>query len=221
MGAGRTELLRCLFGLDEVRRGRIKVGACFGPASPARRWAQGVGLLSEDRKQEGLATSLSVADNVTLSRLRGFGPAGFVLPRRQAEATRRWIDRLNIRCLGPEQTVSALSGGNQQKVAVARLLQHDVDVLLLDEPTRGIDVAAKATVYQLIDELAAGSAAEGRRPKAVLMVSSYLPELLGICDRIAVMCRGLLSDARPSGDWNEQAIIAAAIATDGHPPGDS
>ena len=96
-----------------------------------------------------------------------------------------------------------------------------MDVLLLDEPTRGIDVAAKATVYQLIDELAAGSAAEGRRPKAVLMVSSYLPELLGICDRIAVMCRGVLSEARPSGDWNEQAIIAAAIATDGLQPGDS
>jgi ribose transport system ATP-binding protein len=131
LGAGRTELLRCLFGLDAVRRGSIRVGVHTGPASPLRRWRQGVGLLSEDRKREGLALALSLADNVTLSRLDGFGPWGLVLPRRQAAATRRWIDRLRIRCQGPGQTVSALSGGNQQKVALARLLEHVVDVLLL------------------------------------------------------------------------------------------
>ena len=208
MGAGRTELLRCIFGLDVVRRGTIKVGMHLGPASPVRRWEQGVGLLSEDRKQEGLALSLSVADNVTLSRLRGLGPAGLISPRRQAAATRRWVERLDIRCRGPEQVVAALSGGNQQKVALARLLQHDVDVLLLDEPTRGIDVAAKATLYRIIDELAAGG--EGSPPKAVLMVSSYLPELTGICDRIAVMCRGQLGPAHPVGEVDERALMREA-----------
>ncbi len=208
MGAGRTELLRCVFGLEAVRRGRVKVGAFVGPASPAVRWRQGVGLLSEDRKQEGLALPLSVADNVTLSRLDGFGPWRLVLPGRQSEATRGWIERLGIRCLGPAQRTSDLSGGNQQKVALARLLQHDVDVLLLDEPTRGIDVGAKATIYRLIDDLAAG--ANGHAPKAVLMVSSYLPELLGVCDRIAVMCRGRLGPARPVADVDEHSLMREA-----------
>ncbi len=115
VGAGRTELLRSLFGLDPVRKGRIQLGVYTGPASPVRRWMQGAGILSEDRKEEGLALSLTVADNVTLSRLTGFGPLGLVLPSRQARATHRWIEQLGIRCRGPGQPVSSLSGGNQQE----------------------------------------------------------------------------------------------------------
>ena len=210
VGAGRTELLRSLFGLEPVKRGRIKLGVYTGPASPVRRWMQGAGLLSEDRKEEGLALSLSVADNVTLSKLKGFGPLGLVLPGKQDKATRRWLKRLDIRCLGPRQPVSSLSGGNQQKVALARLLQHDVDVLLLDEPTRGIDVAAKALVYKLINELASGSPADGQQPKAVLMVSSYLPELMGVCDRVAVMCRGKLGPTYPIDEINEHKLMLEA-----------
>ncbi len=210
VGAGRTELLRCLFGLEPVKRGRIRLGVYTGPASPVRRWMQGAGILSEDRKEEGLALSLSVADNVTLSKLKGFGPLGLVLPSRQDKATRRWLERLDIRCLGPRQSVSSLSGGNQQKVALARLLQHDVDVLLLDEPTRGIDVAAKALVYKLINSLASGSLAEGRKPKAVLMVSSYLPELMGVCDRVAVMCRGKLGPTYRIDEVNEHKLMLEA-----------
>jgi ribose transport system ATP-binding protein len=171
---------------------------------------QGAGLLSEDRKEEGLALSLSVADNVTLSKLKDFGPFGLVLPGKQDKATRRWLKRLDIRCLGPRQLVSSLSGGNQQKVALARLLQHDVDVLLLDEPTRGIDVAAKALVYKLINELASGSPAEGHQPKAILMVSSYLPELMGVCDRVAVMCRGRLGPTYPIDEVNEHKLMLEA-----------
>jgi len=208
VGAGRTELLRTLFGLMPVRSGTVRIGAYYGPASPTRRWAQGVGILSEDRKEEGLALSMSVADNMTLSKLKGFGPLGLVLPGRQAAAARRWVDRLDIRCRGPRQRLLDLSGGNQQKVAVARMLQHDVDILLLDEPTRGIDVAAKATLYKLIDELTCG--ADGREPKAVLMVSSYLPELLGVCDRIAVMCRGRLGPARNAADVTEKDLMLEA-----------
>jgi ribose transport system ATP-binding protein len=210
VGAGRTELLRSLFGLESVKRGRIRLGVYTGPASPVRRWMQGAGILSEDRKEEGLALSLSVADNVTLSRLKGFGPLGLVLPSRQNKATQHWLERLDIRCLGPRQSVSSLSGGNQQRVALARLLQHDVDVLLLDEPTRGIDVAAKAMIYKLIDALASGSATEGRAPKAVLMVSSYLPELMGVCDRVAVMCRGRLGLTHPIDEVDEHKLMLEA-----------
>jgi len=210
IGAGRTELLRSLFGLDPVRAGQIKLGLYTGPASPVRRWMQGAGILSEDRKEEGLALALSIADNVTLSKLRGFGPLGLVLPSRQDKAAKRWIKELGIRCRGPKQSVLSLSGGNQQRVALARLLQHDVDVFLLDEPTRGIDVAAKALIYKLIDKLASGSPTEGREPKAVLMVSSYLPELLGVCDRVAVMCRGKLGPTHPIDQVDEHKLMLEA-----------
>jgi ribose transport system ATP-binding protein len=164
---------------------------------------QGIGFLSEDRKGEGLALALSVADNVTLSRLDGMGPWRTVLPGRQRAATARWIDTLKIRCADADQAVTELSGGNQQKVALARLLHHDVDVLLLDEPTRGIDVASKAQIYEVIDALAS-------RGKAVLLVSSYLPELLGVCDRIAMMTRGVLGPARPACELNEHRLLMEA-----------
>jgi ribose transport system ATP-binding protein len=203
VGSGRTELLRALFGLDKVRSGEIRVGAHVGPASPARRLAQGVGMLSEDRKGEGLAATMSIADNLTLSKLSGFGPLGMVLPGRQRAAAARWIERLAIKCRHPSQPVSALSGGNQQKVALARMLHHDVDVLLLDEPTRGVDVASRAEVYRVIDEMAAKGC-------AVLVVSSYLPELFGICDRIAVMRRGRLGEARPVGEIDQHGVLVEA-----------
>ncbi len=201
VGAGRTELLRAVFGLDPVQSGTVRVAAYSGPASPAQRWSQGVGLVSEDRKIEGLALDLSIADNLTLTRL-----PTWVSPAAQAADSRRWIERLGVRCAHPLQAIRELSGGNQQKVAIARLLHHDVDVLLLDEPTRGIDVGAKQTIYQAIDELACSG-------KAVLVVSSYLPELLGICDRIAVMTRGVLGPARPVAEWDEHKIMLAATAT--------
>jgi len=215
MGAGRTELLRAVFGLEPVMSGRIKVGGYVGPASPSRRWLQGVGMVSEDRSREGLAVNLTIADNLTMPRLRGLGPFGLVLPRRQHQASRPWIDRLGIRCTSPSQPVDALSGGNQQKVAVARLLFADVDVLLLDEPTRGIDVGSKAHIYRLIDELARGDLESGRAPRAVLLISSYLPELLGTCDRIAVMCRGRLGEARPVQELDEHRIMLQATGAEG------
>jgi ribose transport system ATP-binding protein len=210
VGAGRTEFLRCLFGLAPVKSGKIRLGVYTGPASPLRRWSQGAGMLSEDRQREGLVFSLSIADNVTLSKLKGFGPFGFVLPGRQDRAALRWLEQLDIRCEGPRQSVVSLSGGNQQKVALARLLQHDVDVLLLDEPTRGIDVAAKASIYRLIDKLATGSPEQGRAPKAILMVSSYLPELRGVCDRVAVMCRGRLGAAHRVNEVDEHTLMLEA-----------
>ena len=201
VGAGRTELLRSLFGLAAVRSGKIKFGAYVGASSPAGRWSQGMGMVSEDRKAEGLALSLSLSDNITLSKL-----PPFLSPSRQDELSMRWIDRLKIRCRSPRQSAGDLSGGNQQKLAVARLLLHDVDVLLLDEPTRGIDVGSKAQIYQVMDELACAG-------KAVLMVSSYLPELMGVCDRIAVMCRGVLGDAKPVKELTEHQIMLEATGS--------
>src|SRR4029453_9526927 len=130
-------------------------------------------------------------------------------PERQRRAAATWIERLSVRCAGPSQPVSELSGGNQQKVALARLLYHGVDVLVLDEPTRGIDVSSKAQIYALIDELVAGTARPA--PKGVLLVSSYLPELLGVCDRVAVMFRGRLQAARPVADLTESDLMVATM----------
>ncbi|MEQ8762799.1 MAG: sugar ABC transporter ATP-binding protein [Planctomycetota bacterium] len=214
IGAGRTTLLRTIFGLAPVAAGSVRVGTYSGHASPGRRWDQGVGLVSEDRKGEGLATSLPIGDNLTLSHLEGLGPGPLVWPKRRDDAAARWIDKLRIKCLGPGQKVQELSGGNQQKVALARLLHHDVDVWLLDEPTRGIDVGSKAEIFRLIDGLAAGSGAVDEGRKAVLMVSSYLPELLGVCDRIAVMSRGRLSEARAVSELDEHQILRAATGAE-------
>jgi len=203
VGAGRTELLRCIFGLDRVRHGDLRVLGFSGFRAPPARIDQGVGFLSEDRKAEGLATGLSLAENLTLSGTAPLGPRGLVFPRRRRAAAERWIRELSIRAHDADQPIGELSGGNQQKVALARLLHQDADVFLLDEPTRGIDVGSKAQIYELIDRLAA-------RGKAVLLVSSYLPEVLGICDRIAVMRRGRLGPARPTAELDERAVLMEA-----------
>jgi ribose transport system ATP-binding protein len=198
VGAGRSELLRAIFGLDPVRRGTVRIAAAIDTATPGDRWAQGVGLLSEDRKSEGLALDLSLTENLTLPRL----PA-WIRPAALAGETSTWIEKLGVRCSGPGQLAGQLSGGNQQKIALGRLLRNGADVLLLDEPTRGVDIGAKQNIYRLIDDLANSG-------KAVLMVSSYLPELLGTCDRIAVMCRGVLGPARPVAECDEHQIMLAA-----------
>ncbi|MFC1760648.1 sugar ABC transporter ATP-binding protein [Planctomycetota bacterium] len=206
VGAGRTEFLRALFGLEAVRSGEIQIGCYSGHANPGQRWQQGIGLLSENRKEEGLALGLSLADNVTLTRMGPLESLGLLSLRRQKRMTKQWIETLDIRCQGPDQVMGSLSGGNQQKAALARLLYHGADVLLLDEPTRGIDVAAKATIYEVLDRLTSGDSDKG-----VIMVSSYIPELLGVCDRIAVMCRGYLGPVLPVKELDEQKLIRAAI----------
>jgi ribose transport system ATP-binding protein len=203
VGAGRTELLRCIFGLDPVQKGAIKVIGMSGFRSPPARIEQGVGFLSEDRKGEGLASLLSLAENLTLSKTGTLGPPGLILPERRKAAAERWMRALSIRAKSADQPVADLSGGNQQKVALGRLLHQDADVLLLDEPTRGIDVGSKAQIYEQIDRLATSG-------KAVLVVSSYLPELLGMCDRIAVMRRGRLGPAHAAAELDERAVLMEA-----------
>jgi ribose transport system ATP-binding protein len=200
-GSGRTELLRVIFGLDPVLRGELKIGQFRGYALPDERWRQGVGMLSEDRKNEGLALELSIADNLTLTHL-----PKIVSDQVQERAAAAEILKAGVKCRDAGQTVGELSGGNQQKVAFARLLYHDVDILLLDEPTRGIDVGSKQQIYSLIDELA-------RSGKAVLMVSSYLPELLGVCDRIAVMSKGVLGPATEVRLLDQEKLMQEAVGS--------
>jgi len=208
MGSGRTELVRALFGLDAATGGEITIkGKRFdvGNAQPVARLRQGVGYVSEDRKGEGLSLPLSVADNLTATSLSSVATRwGWLDLERQYDRARHWIDALHIRARSPAERVRTLSGGNQQKVVIGRLLDQDADVLLLDEPTRGVDIGSKEQVYAVITQ----SAAEG---KAVLMVSSYLPELFGVCDRLAVMRRGRLSAVRPIHEWTPESVLAAAI----------
>ncbi|MFP6584754.1 MAG: sugar ABC transporter ATP-binding protein [Candidatus Hydrogenedentota bacterium] len=213
VGAGRTEMLRCLFGLDKSTTGTVerasgKTLKCAA-LSPERARALGLDLLSENRKEEGLATTMSISANTTLgtlsryAALKGFGLLSL---RRESYAVEQRIADVGIRCEGPSQITDQLSGGNQQKVAFARIVEQDADILLLDEPTRGVDVGSKIEIYKLINRLAASG-------KGIVFVSSYLPELLGVCDRIAVMHRGELSEARPATDWTEHEIME--IATSG------
>ncbi|MCS1407058.1 MAG: Ribose import ATP-binding protein RbsA [Verrucomicrobia subdivision 3 bacterium] len=208
VGAGRTETLRTCFGLDRLTSGRVRVaGEESTEGTPRLRLRQGMGLLSENRKGEGLLLNQSIANNLTMTRFEPFSKFGFIRHADQSRAANQWIDRLGVRTSGARQTIGELSGGNQQKVAIGRLLHHDADILLFDEPTRGIDVGSKAQIYQLVNELA-------KQGKAILFVSSYLPELLGVCDTIGVMCRGMLKEVRPAEGWDEEQILAVAIGQD-------
>ena len=208
VGAGRTELLRCLFALDVVRQGTVKV-AQYSPAhSPRSRIRAGMGFVSEDRKREGLAQSRSIADNATYTKLQPYSRWGCLNLRRRRTAVDQWMQRLQIKARSQEQAIEELSGGNQQKVALARVLHQDADVLLLDEPTRGIDVRTKAEIYRLMGELAA-------QGKAILFVSSYLTELLAVCDRVAIMSRGRLREIRAASEWTEETALSVAVAGDG------
>jgi ribose transport system ATP-binding protein len=204
VGAGRTELLRAIFALDPVRRGQVRVGAIFPNHSSAARLRAGLALVSEDRKGEGLAQTRSIADNITYGRLQPYAHWGWLNLNERRRAVAEWMQQLEIKADSPELSVEALSGGNQQKVALARALHQQADVLLLDEPTRGIDVGTKATIYRLIGELAAGG-------KSILFVSSYFEELLRVCDRIGVMSRGRLREIRPADAWTKESLLSRAI----------
>ena len=213
MGSGRTQFVRTIFGLERAESGTVRLRGEFVSASggtPALRLMQELGYLSEDRKGEGLALTLSVADNVTITRFSSCARWGWLNLSRQKQQAETLTNKLAVKARTMQQAVSTLSGGNQQKISVARLLHQNADVLLLDEPTRGIDIGSKAQVYQTIAECAANG-------KAILMVSSYLPELFGMCDRLAVMSRGRLSAPRPIDDWSPESVMQAAIGGNANP----
>jgi ribose transport system ATP-binding protein len=207
MGSGRTPLLRAIFGLEPPASGTISVNKKAlpkGRSTPAMRLIEGVGYLSEDRKGDGLTLNQSLADNVTVTKFDTCSRWGWLDLSTQRRQVEKLVDALNIKTRNVQQSVGALSGGNQQKVVVARLLHQDADVLLLDEPTRGIDIGSKAQVYETIAECTLQN-------KAVLMVSSYLPELFGMCDRLAVMSRGRLSEVKSIDRWTPESVLATAV----------
>jgi len=208
IGSGRTEFLRALLALDPVRRGEVRIAGKFSAPRVAARMRSGLALVSEDRKGEGLALGLSIADNATLSRLSPYQRAGWLRLGARRQAVAGLMQQFQVKAASPEQSVAELSGGNQQKVALARVAHQGADILLLDEPTRGIDVGTKAEIYRRMGQWAADG-------KAIIFVSSYLPELLAVCDRIGVMARGRLREIRPAGDWNEESIMACAVAGEG------
>jgi len=215
IGAGRTETLRAMFGLDPVAGGTLELaGIDVTGWTPRDQLRCGMALLSEDRKQEGLLLNRSIAENLLLTRHSAVSRFGFIRPHAERHMALDWMERLEVKAQHERQAVGELSGGNQQKVAFGRLLYHQARLLLLDEPTRGIDVGSKASIYRRIGR----AAHQGR---TVVIVSSYIPELIGVCDTIAVCCRGEVVAVRPVADWTEHDLVAAAIGqgTDpGQPP---
>lgn len=198
-------MARACFGLDRVTGGRVAVWSReHTHSNPSERLRDRVGFLSENRKEEGLLLQRSIADNLMLTRYSPATRWGFIRRRLQGTLAGDSIRQLGVRSRDCWQSVGELSGGNQQKVFLGRLIHHQAEILLLDEPTRGIDVGSKAEIYRLIQSLAG-------QGKAVLFISSYLPELMGVCDTLAVMCRGSLGAKRPVCEWTEHAVIEAAL----------
>jgi ribose transport system ATP-binding protein len=205
MGAGRTELLECLFGTSpEAPVGRIMLdGEEVHFASPADAKRAGVALVTEDRKRLGLFPQLNVRENITICMLEEAAAASLISGRKEREVARESIAQLNIKTTGTEAAITGLSGGNQQKAIIARWLRTRPKVLLLDDPTRGVDVGAKAELYRVIDELC-------RKGLGIIVTSSELPELITLCDRILVLCEGRLTGTFQRSEFTEQALMEAA-----------
>ena len=212
MGAGRTELARLVFGADRRDSGELIVhGQRADIRSPADAVRLGIAYLSEDRKGLGLATGLDVEANLLLPSLARFtGALGHIDRRAGQAAAQGFVQRLGIRTPSLSQTVARLSGGNQQKIALAKWLLRDCDILIVDEPTRGIDVGAKAEIHRLLRELAASG-------KSLIVISSELPELLGLAHRILVMCEGRISGELAAADATQEALMALATRRETQP----
>ena len=204
MGAGRTEVMRALFGLDPIDAGQVEI---HGRPAPIRAVRDAIGramvMLSEDRRRYGLIPVRDVRENVMLAGLERVIHGGYLHRRQERELVTALCRRMNVKTPSLETTVEALSGGNQQKVVFAKWMLRDPDILLLDEPTRGIDVGAKYEIYKIMNELAA----EG---KAVVLVSSELPELLGVCDRIYVMAKGTITGQLAAAEATQERIMELA-----------
>ena len=209
VGAGRTELARVLFGLTPADSGEIWVrGRSVAIDSPSRAVALGIGYVPEDRRRHGVILEMPVSANTTLATLRAVSRLGLLDFRRERATAARFVDQLGIKTPSLETPAGNLSGGNQQKVALARWLAAAPKVLILDEPTQGVDVGAKAEIHRLMSELAG-------RGLAILMISSELPEILGMSDRIAVMHGGAIVGMMDRAHATQEAILELAL---GHLP---
>jgi ribose transport system ATP-binding protein/rhamnose transport system ATP-binding protein len=204
VGAGRTETVRAIFGADPIEAGKVYVdGKFLHPGSPQGAVDAGLGLLTEDRKELGLLASLSIRENVTIADMRAVSRLGVISPKQEASLVNRLVPRLRLKYHTIEQPISSLSGGNQQKVLLSRWLATKAKVLLLDEPTKGVDVGAKADIYTIIGDLAA-------QGMGIVVVSSYLPELLGICDRVIVLHDFGVTGELPIEKATEEAVLQLA-----------
>ncbi len=204
MGAGRTETARALFGADPKDSGDVYInGEKVEIHSPKDAVAHGIGYLSEDRKRYGIVVGKNIAENSTLACLKNYVKGIFIDKKKEADITQKYVDRLKTKTPGIDQLVVNLSGGNQQKVVVAKWLVKDCDILIFDEPTRGIDVGAKSEIYHLMNELAA----EG---KSIIMISSEMPEILRMSDRIIVMCEGRKTAEIDIAEATQEKIMHAA-----------
>ncbi|MGC6455579.1 MAG: sugar ABC transporter ATP-binding protein [Coraliomargaritaceae bacterium] len=207
IGAGRSELLRVLFGLDPMVDGKVGIQDSLDLGhqrrTPKRSLRAGLDYLSEDRKSEGLAQRMSIVENTTLSALQKETKYGVIDLKKEKSTADKWASELGLKCHSTTDPIRTLSGGNQQKVAIARLMNHDSQVFFLDEPTRGIDVGSKVEIYRLIQQLAS-------KGKSVILVSSYLPELQGVCDTLAVMYRGNLSPIQSVKEWSTHEVMSYA-----------
>lgn len=206
LGAGRTEVARAVFGADPVDEGEIFVnGRRVEIQSPADAVRLGIGYLPEDRKRHGLMLDLDVETNIIVATLQRFAAAlGWVQRHKVREEVQAYVEQLGVKTPGIEQRVRYLSGGNQQKVVIAKWLAKNCDVLIFDEPTRGIDVGAKGEIYKLLNDLVA------RQGKAVIMISSELPEILRMSHRIIVMCEGRVTGELAAHEASEEAIMSLA-----------
>ena len=204
MGAGRTETARAIFGADPKESGDIYInGEKVTISSPEDAVKLGIGYLSEDRKRFGIVVGKSVAENSTMADLKTFVKGLFINKKAENEITQTFIDRLNTKTPGTDQLVVNLSGGNQQKVVLAKWLVKNCDILIFDEPTRGIDVGAKSEIYHLMNELTA-------QGKSIIMISSEMPEILRMSDRIVVMCEGRKTAEIDIADATQEKIMHAA-----------
>lgn len=204
MGAGRTEVMRAIFGLDKRTAGRIRLnGQDIQVTNPAQAIRAGIGFLTEDRKEEGLILDFSIKDNMTLPSHKDFSKNGFFDDKTSRDFVQKMIDRLRIKSGRPEMVVGNLSGGNQQKVVLAKWIGIAPKVLILDEPTRGVDVGAKREIYQLMNELA-------DRGVPIVLVSSDLPEVLGVSDRIVVMHEGRITGELSRGEATQEKVMQLA-----------
>ena len=204
MGAGRTETARLIFGADPMTDGKIFInGKQVNIMAPFDAVENGIGYLSEDRKAFGLAVGLSVADNTVMADMDNFVNGGIVNEGKIAKVTNEYVDKINIKTPSIKQLVRNLSGGNQQKVVIAKWLVKNCDILIFDEPTRGIDVGAKSEIYKLMNQLAG----EG---KSIIMISSEMPELLRMSDRIIVMCEGKMTGEIDIAEATQEGIMKFA-----------
>ena len=209
MGAGRTEVARAVFGADAIESGEVRVGGkVIRLTSPEDAVQAGIGYLSEDRKHFGLATGMDVASNITLPSLKRWLKWGVFLNRPAIQAiSQQMVEKLRIKTPSLTQTAKLLSGGNQQKVVIAKWLVQDCEVLIFDEPTRGIDVGAKSEIYKLLNDLAA----QGR---AIIVISSELPEVLLLSHRIVVMCEGRITGEVRGDEATQESLMALATRRD-------